>query len=210
MIRNFLEPAAIMYSEVLASDTTDNIDNIPCDVQNSVLYNWSQEYMLNGFDKLEQDESNKLPNIDPQEAINIFNDSTKTEKVKNLITALGESFQQKLLSNDTERRYISFMLSSVPDAELSDILNTAVEWGYLQKSTIARKEGIGRNILYILNRRLAPYFKLDASGYAAHLSITPDMLLIAMSSPRAFVRERFKESKRSKEIKASQTQQRLF
>ncbi|NQZ26212.1 MAG: hypothetical protein HRT55_07850 [Colwellia sp.] len=207
MIRNFLEPAAIMYSELRALDTTSQIDTIPHDVQNSVLYNWSQEYMLNGFDKLEQDELYKQVPVDSQEAINIFSDSTKIEKIKNLITALGESFQQKLLSDDSERRYISFMLSSTPDAELTDILNTAVEWGYLQKSTIARKEGIGRNILYILNRRLAPYFKLDASGYAAHLSITPNMLLIAMSSPRAFVRERFKDRKGSI---APQPQQSLF
>lgn len=207
MIRNFLEPAAIMYSDVVASGSTNGIEHIPYEIQNSVLYNWSQEYMLNGFDKLEQDELNKQTSVNSQDAITIFNDSTKTEKIKNLITALGESFQQKLLSEDTERRYISFMLSSEPDAELADILNTAVEWGYLQRSTIARKEGIGRNILYILNRRLAPYFKLDASGYAAHLSITPDMLLIAMSSPRAFVRERFKDGTKSK---ASLAQQRLF
>ncbi len=188
MIRNFLEPAAIMYSN-LSSTTTEKIADIPHKTQNDVIYNWSQDYMLSGMDKLEQDTLSED---------NLENEAqyTKVIRLKNLITSLGECFQEKLVSNDTERRYISFMLTNSVDNDIKSILDLAIEWGYLQKSTIARKEGVGRNALYILNRRLAPFFKLDPSGYAAHLSVTPTMLRLAMDSPRAFVRERLKEDKK--------------
>ena len=59
------------------------------------------------------------------------------------------------------------------------------------------KEGTGRNILYTLNRRLAPLFKLDPTGYAAHLSVTPEMLNIALINPNQFVSERLRESKKT-------------
>ena len=105
------------------------------------------------------------------------------------------SKQIKLLSDDSERRFISFMLTKKPNSDLNDILDLAVEWGYLNISTISNKEGTGRNILYTLNRRLAPLFKLDPTGYAAHLSVTPEMLNIALLNPSQFVSERLRELK---------------
>lgn len=119
----------------------------------------------------------------------------KVAKLKKLINSLGECFQLKLLSDDSERQLISFMVSSTPDANIQAILDLAVEWGYLTTKTIARKEGFGRNTLYTLNRRLAPYFKLDPSGYAAHMSITPKHLELAISDSNLFVRERLRNKK---------------
>lgn len=179
MIRFFLEPAARMFSEQQASRESSTIDSIPYEVQDAVLYKWSEEYILSEFDRLRKDESTiSAENLN------------KVEKLKRLINSFGECFQKKLVSSDSERQFISFMVTSAPSEDIQEVLDLAVEWGYLTAKTIARKEGVGRNISYTLNRRLAPYFKLDPSGYAAHLSVTPDMLKLAVEDPRAFVRDR--------------------
>lgn len=179
MIRFFLEPAARMFSEQQASRESSTIDSIPHEVQDAVLYKWSEEYILSEFDRLRKDESTiSAENLN------------KVEKLKRLINSFGECFQKKLVSSDSERQFISFMVTSAPSEDIQEVLDLAVEWGYLTAKTIARKEGFGRNISYTLNRRLAPYFKLDPSGYAAHLSVTPEMLKLAVEDPRAFVRDR--------------------
>lgn len=195
LIRFFLEPAARMYAEMEAI-SKERIEFIPPDVQDRIIYKSSEECMLEEFDKLRQDESTLSPS-----SIN------KVEKLKRLINAFGECFQKKLVSDDSERQFLSFMISQPPSNEIQDVLDLAIEWGYLNAKSIARKEGVGRNVLYTINRRLAPYFKLDPSGYAAHLSVTPEMLMLAVEDPRAFVRERLKES--SKDDGHAFTQQSL-
>lgn len=182
MIRYFLEPASRMYAEAMTTNSNQTVSQIPTEVQDRVLYKWSEEYVLEEFERLKNDE---LSSDDSNE--------DKVAKLKKLINSLGECFQLKLLSDDSERQLISFMVSSTPDANIQAILDLAVEWGYLTTKTIARKEGFGRNTLYTLNRRLAPYFKLDPSGYAAHMSITPKHLELAISDSNLFVRERLKK-----------------
>ena len=194
MIRFFLEPASRMYADRLALNN-ETINVIPPETQDRVLYKWSEEYVLEDFDRLRNDESS-------HEHYN----KNKVEKLKCLINSFGECFQKKLLSNDSERRFISFMISRTPSHEVQEILELAVEWGYLNVKTIARKEGFGRNRLYTLNRRLTPYYKLDPSGYAAHLSVTPELLDIAIRDSRMFVRERLKTEKSSDDILVSDQQ----
>jgi len=191
MIRYFLESAARMYSELEAINGSETINFIPTEIQDRVIYKWSEEYVLEEFDRLRKDETN----------INADN-LNKVEKLKRLINAIGQTFQIKLLSSDSERRFISFMLSDYPGKEEQEVLDLAVEWGYLSTKTIARKEGVGRNILYVLNRRLAPYFKLDPSGYASHMSIRPEHLSLAINNPSEFVRARLE-----KKTNSSRTQQ---
>lgn len=179
MIRYFLESAARMYAEIEATDEVRKITLIPPEIQDRIIYKWSEEFVLEEFDRLKKDETNiSLENIN------------KVERLKRLINAIGQIFQRKLLSSDSERRFISFMLSDYPEKEEQEILDLAVEWGYLSTKTIARKEGVGRNILYVLNRRLAPYFKLDPSGYASHMSIKPGHLKLAINNPNEFVKIR--------------------
>lgn len=181
MIRHFLEPASIMYAQVVAGNTIDEISYIPFQIQDQVIYRWSEEFVLEEFERLKQDETNgELDNIN------------RVDKLRNLINAIGQCFQSKLLSDDSERRFLSFMVTKSLEPEVQDIIDLAVEWGYLNTKSIARKEGIGRNILYTLNRRLAPYFKLDPSGYAAHMSLKPEHLKLAIENPQAFVRKRLK------------------
>ncbi|WP_313659392.1 hypothetical protein [Acinetobacter variabilis] len=190
MIRCFLEPASRMYAQM---ESTGNgiIKNIPPEIQNEIIKKWSEEFVLSDFDKMRRDESTL--NNDNK----VINSDNRVDRLKNLINGLGECFQKKLISNDSERRLISFMLTKNPSPELQEILDLAIEWGYLNLGSIAKKEGIGRNQLYTLNRRLAPYFRLDPSGYAAHMSITPDLLELATTSPTQFVSERLKHNEKT-------------
>ncbi len=183
MIRCFLEPAARMYAEIQATNDGKPIGSIPPEIQDKILYRWSEEYVLEEFERLRKDEieqssgDRSLP-------------ENKVESLKKLINSIGECFQKRLLSNSTERRLLSFMVTKTPDPQTQKILDLAIEWGYLSRKSIAKKEGVGRNTLYTLNRRLAPYFKLDPSGYAAHMSLTPEALRLATENPNAFVRDR--------------------
>lgn len=182
MIRYFLEPASRMYAEIQAQVVEDkSIDNIPSNIQDLIIKKWSEEFALLDFEKMRRDE------------VSSNNTNQRVEKLKNLINALGTCFRKKILSNDSERRFISFMLTSTPSNELQEILDLAIEWGYLSLSSISKKESGGRNNLYTLNRRLTPYFKLDPTGYAAHFSITPESLQIALINPNRFVSERLND-----------------
>ena len=181
IIRNFLEPASMMYAEIQTKGISE-ITDIPIEIQDQVIYRWSEEYMLRGFDDLKQSATSEHPG-----------EYYKAEKISNLIRALGECFQRKLLSDSSERRLLSFMVTKPLSYDEQQIIDLAVELGYLYEKSFARKEGAGRNKLYTLNRRLAPYFKLDPSGYAAHLSLKPEDLKIAIINPQQFVRQRLKE-----------------
>lgn len=193
MIRHFLEPASRMYAQVVAGNTTDEISHIPFQIQDEVIYRWSEEFVLEEFERLKQDETNDEPD-------NI----NRVDKLRNLINAIGQCFQSKLLSDDSERRFLSFMVTKSLSPDIQDVINLATEWGYLNTKSIARKEGVGRNVLYTLNRRLAPYFKLDPSGYAAHMSLKPEHLKLATENPHAFVRERLKLPFDDREINSEQ------
>ncbi len=195
MIRYFLEPASRMYAEAVASGI-DNIDHIPVSIQDYVIYRWSEEYVLEEFERLRQDEVQEYTEAHGH-----------VDQLRNLINALGQCFQAKLLTSDSERRFLSFYVTKTLPKEVQKVIDLAVEWGYLNIKSIAKKEGVGRNVLYTLNRRLAPYFKLDPSGYAAHMSITPEHLMIAIHDPQKFVRERLKNT--SNKNNANDGQQQL-
>lgn len=189
MIRNFLEPAAIMYTEAQKSLNTDtSVREIPVPIQNKTIYKWSEEFVVVGLSREEQESATKVETNSESKDLAL----PPPGSLKNLVNAIGETFQAKLLSDGAERRYLSFMPTKQGGEELEKVLQSAVEWGYLQRSTIARKEGVGRNVIYIINRRLAPYFKLDPAGYAAHMSVTPHDLELAIHEPAKFVLEKSK------------------
>jgi hypothetical protein len=75
--------------------------------------------------------------------------------------------------------------------ELRRVLGLAVRLGYLQTSDNAAKEALGGRLQrYVLARRLGPYYRLDVSGYAAHLSVTGQDLALATRNPNQFVARR--------------------
>ena len=187
IIRFFLEPASRMYNEVIAGqDSNQEVTFIPHLIQDKVLTEWSKEFMDSNFDGLRITEENTIKV--PGHVLG------KVDNLRNLVVSFGNLFQSKFLSDDTERRFLSFMPTRAVHKETQEILDLAIEWGYLYRTSIASKEGVGRNTLYVFNRRLIPYFKLDPSGYAAYMSVTPDDLTLAINNPDAFVNKRRKNT----------------
>ncbi len=110
----------------------------------------------------------------------------RATKLRNLIDGLGAMFQAILVSDASERRVFSVAFSNGPDEEVRDIFDLGVEYGYLHKSTIGKKEGAGRTSLYILSRRLAPVFTLDPTSFAGYKFITNDTARLLISDPKRF------------------------
>ena len=180
VVRWFLEPAALMYSEEQNKKADEKIKFIPHELQDSVIKKWSADFLVSDFDKYKQGSE------ESSEELLLAN------KLYNLINALGGLFQKVVKTEGiSERRLFTIMLSTEADKEVKDVLALGVEWGYFQHYTIGSKEGIGRKDRFILSRRLGPYFKLDVSGFAGNLSVTSDALKTAFISPDLFIKERF-------------------
>ena len=117
------------------------------------------------------------------------------DRLRNLVEALGQLFRQRLLDEKaSEQRAFSVVLRDKPGRELNDVLELGIRLGYLHKSDNASKEALGGRLpRYILARRLGPYYRLDVSGYAAHLSVTAADLEVALKDPAEFVKIRLKQ-----------------
>ena len=183
LIRYFLEPAALMFSEQRARSSGE-IGQIDPGIQNEEIRQMSTLLMTSEFDKIADDEVTDEESLagDPPEFIE------RKQRLRNLISTLGGTFRQKLLSEDAERRVFSVAISDEPKAAVVDIFELGVKHGYFQKSTIGNKDGTGRTTLYILTRRLAPYFTLDPSGFAGYLFVTSNRLREGMLNPQELLR----------------------
>ena len=175
LIRYFLEPASQMYSEEMAKNPNLPVLHISPSIQQEIVFNQANSLMFGEFDKLRRD------SLEPDHQL-------KAKKLSNLINALGNTFHKKLISDWSERRVFSVALSDVPDKEVLDVLDLGVQYGYFHESSIGNKEGTGRTRLYILTRRLAPFFKLDPTGFAGYFFVTSNDLRDAMYDPRALLR----------------------
>lgn len=202
IIRWFIDPAAKMFGELISSNSTrykeaftddGRIARIPASIQDKVLKEWSHSFIDDELPKIE-DRSEEIA------------ENSVYSKVHNLLVSLGMLFRERLLDAEaSERKLLSFVLAN-PESlrgETKKILSLAVDLGYLQYSSHGSKEGIGRKPKYTLSHRLAPYFQLDPSGYAYSMSITSEMLEIALSSPNRFVRSRLKGNDNSSLYQAS-------
>lgn len=183
LIRYFLEAAALMFSEQRAQ-TLGEIRHIDPGIQNSQIRNMSIALMTSDFDKIVEEGGDDDSNLSDSDSEFIM----RRQKLKNLIQTLGGTFRQKLLSNAAERRVFSVAISDEPAEDVADILELGVKHGYFHKSTIGNKDGTGRTPLYILTRRLAPYFILDPSGFAGYLFVTNARLREGMLQPRSLLR----------------------
>ncbi|WP_442496841.1 ORC-CDC6 family AAA ATPase [Methylobacter sp. sgz302048] len=188
IIRFFLEPAAQMYSEAKAQQAQNELlCSIPPAIQDGVLKSWSEEFILSEFEKLKRDaENNDEPSI--------------VSKLYCLINSLGELFRQMLLSEGSQRRIFSIMVTGKMDETLEHVFELGVEWGYFQRSTAPSKEGYGRQYRFVLSRRLAPYFKLDASSYAGQLSVTVEDLNLACIDSDTFVKRRMSKIQKDQKL----------
>jgi hypothetical protein len=82
----------------------------------------------------------------------------------------------------------SVAFTDSPASDVVEIFELGARYGYFQKSTIGNKDGTGRTPLYILTRRLAPYFNLDPSGFAGYLFVSSERLREAMHNPARLLR----------------------
>lgn len=188
IIRLFLEPAAIMYSEMMSKNTSEDkdINHIDPMVQNEVIKDYSNQFMFQEFEKIKKDE-------EFQNTGNKKNDLTKTGKLNNLIHGMGGLFHKILISDRAERRVFSIALNDPPDEELSEILNLGIQFGYLYESSISNKTKTGRSKLYILSRRLAPFFTLVPSSFAGYRHMNSSSLKIALQNPQQFIKKMLQE-----------------
>lgn len=175
VVRNFLEAAAMMFSETLMRSISPVVF-IPPSIQDEVVRRLAEEIMYSEFEKMRDDQCKDRP---PDDDI---------QKLENLIRALGGTFYRILISDRAERRVFSIAVSGKCDDDVRRVLKMGGERGYFHVSSIGNKDGTGRTPLYILSRRLAPYFNLDPSSFAGYLFITNEALNKAMTRPDSFLR----------------------
>lgn len=178
IIRNFIEPASKMYSAASAETGKKNIREIPPSIQNKVIREVSIRFLFDSLENRGDDKHDESPSTD------------QIDKLSNLIHALGNLFFHVLISDRAERRIFSFAFSDDPNEEIKSIISLGVHLGYFHKSTIGRKERgfSGRTRLYILNRMLAPVFKLDPTGFAGYLFVTSSLVNEAFYKPYSVLR----------------------
>ena len=177
IVRYFLEPASLMFGEVLSNNPAD-ISFIPHSIQDEIIQKYSSDYLITEFEKIFREE-----NLN-----NTSNEILSTsDMLMNLLIALGGMFHIILISNSSERRVFSIALSSKPSKELEKVLSLGVRYGYLHESTIGNKQGTGRTKLYILSRLLAPNFKLDPTSFAGYKFLNADVLELAITRPNEFI-----------------------
>ncbi len=142
--------------------------------------------MLSEFDKILQEE---LPDVESEATLKRREHIVgQLDKLRNLIHTLGGLFFLKLTSEDAERRVFSVALSGMPSPDVISVFELGVQYGYFHRSSIGNKDGTGRTRLYVLSRRLAPYFKLDPSSFAGYLWVTSDLLQEGMDNPDRVLR----------------------
>ena len=194
VVRWFLQPASQMYSAVqsglTAAPSRAVVEAIPVSVQDIQIAVWSKEFR----EKLNSDPGRSTGEDSRSSLQSMGHSKENYAKLGNLLDAIGTLCRERLLNPAaSEQRVFSFALADEPDAELSEILHLGVRLGYFQKADLASKNALGgRRPRYILSRRLGPHYRLDVSGYAAHLSVACGDLKQAIRDPKSFVKNRLK------------------
>ncbi|MCL2135364.1 MAG: hypothetical protein FWH37_07435 [Candidatus Bathyarchaeota archaeon] len=171
IVRYVIDAASNMFDVVCGKNPSINqITEIPTDIQNTVMRKLSDDFLYTELRKpgTEQTCEDAIYPIDSPKNI--------IGKLHNLICAMGSTFFEILVSERSERKVFSIALTNTPDEEISNVLKMGVRLNYLYETTIGNKKGNGRTWLYILNRRLAPSFILDPSGFQGYLFMTNEDL----------------------------------
>lgn len=178
IVRHFIHPAHLMFAETKSKYSEKPVESIPASIQDKVVREQANEFLFSELDKISMEGHDDAP---PREDI---------KKLFNLIQGLGGTFRQILLSDRSERKVISIAFSDLPSEDVLRILDLGVRLGYFQISTIGRKDSKsgGRTRLYILNRRLAPIWNLDPTGFAGYLFVTNSRIEEAMKYPARLLR----------------------
>lgn len=177
IIRHFLDLASKMYTT--ASKKNKIVGEISVNIQDEEIKKYSEYFFMSEFEKAFSDRT-------------IVQDSEELDnhkKLRNLIEAVGKSFRIILKSNSSERRKFSFYF----DGDLLDgdvkILKLGEKYGYFHGASLGSKSGLGRSKLYVLNRMLAPYYKLDPFSFSGYLYLTAEMIHLGMTYPNTFIKK---------------------
>ena len=191
VIRHFLDAAAEMYAEEYARGEKGVLRVSPS-IQDRVVRKQADRLFFVEFDKIVREEATVTERY------------KQLEQLRVLVRALGGIFFELLVSSAAERRVFSIALSDIDDREVLDVLDLGEKHGYFHKSTIGTKKYAGRTPLYILTRRLAPFFSLDPTSFAGYQFITTAALRTAMADAETFVRNFEKRPKLGKVDEDSQ------
>lgn len=177
-IRDFLDPCYLMFEERRREGLDPSeIEKIPPRTQDKILREYSKDFLLEEPEKMKKD----LP---PDRRSHL-------DKLTTLINSLGQAFYQRLHDpRSREPRIFSFTIKGEieGDSDLQEVLELGQRMQFFRKSTYSSKEGGGSEDWYIMNRRLAPEFKIDPTGFQGRLRLTPDKLEVACDDPGEFVR----------------------
>jgi len=174
VIRYFLEPASRMYAEALSTSNGKQITRIDSLIQDRIIRDEAEKFLVAEFEKLSEEEA------EPRHAGRFL-------QLRNLIHALGGAFHEILISEKSERRVFSIAFSDAPDRDVLEVLKLGVQYGYLHEASIGNKEGTGRTRMFVLSRRLAPFFMLDPTGFAGYKFVTNAAIKEAILRPKAFI-----------------------
>ena len=173
IVRYFLEPAHMMYSKEIANEKNE-IQFIEPKIQSEVMRQEAYNFLYTDLERYKKEgEEDAVPKED-------------IEKLANLIQGLGGLFRQILLSEKSERRVFSIAISDVLSDEVERILNIGVNFGFFHRSTIGRKnrKSSGRTKMFVMNKRLAPIWNLDPTGFSGYLFVQNSLLQEAIINPQ--------------------------
>ena len=176
VIRYFLDSASKMFAaEERNLGSCDNVNHISPSIQNKIIRDDADSLFFNQIDKIESNDNNY----------------EKIEKLRNLINCIGALFYSALISTNSERKFFSFIISDSENisSELNSILSLGFQEGLLYESYIGAKDGLSRTKLYVMTRRLAPYFNIDPMGFSGYKSIKTEFLTASMNNPKAIINQ---------------------
>ena len=174
VVRYFLDPASKMYAEAQSECQGRSVGQIDTGIQDRIMRDEAERFLVAEFDKLSEESED-------------LQQSGKFAHLRNLIHALGGAFHEILMSDRSERRVFSVAFSDAPDDEVLGIFKLGVQYGYFHEASIGNKEGTGRTRMFVLSRRLAPFFMLDPTGFAGYWFVTNQAMKEAIQRPKAFI-----------------------
>lgn len=153
--RHFLTTASDMFTQ---SPPEVRSKAIPVAIQDAVVRKHAEELVFDELGRLRADESDPLR-------------KRELEGLEKLVLGVGMKCKSRLFSEATERRVFSFALQDSASVRLQAILDAGVQFGFFQVGSISDKEGLTRRRLYVLTRRVAPFFSLIVRSYSGYLSL---------------------------------------
>ena len=174
LVRYFLESATLMFADQ-QSGGGGPIEKIDPSIQDKTMRDLADKFMLSEFEIMQSQQVDYGAT-----AAHLDDNHKQMSELNNLIRALGGIFFLKLVSDDSERRVFSVAISGPEDPSVVRVFELGVRCGYFHRSSIGNKDGTGRTKLYVLTRRLAPFFRLDPSSFAGYLWVSSELLREAM------------------------------